>query len=551
MATVIDLGHRAGFRLGSAEVRPTTCEVLGPGGRETIEPRVMQVLVALAEARGETVTRDDLNERCWAGRVVGNDSVNRAIFRIRQIARGVAAGSFELRTIPKVGYRLIESTAGEGQAAPIPPRAEELSRLAPASLPAPSPRRSRLWLPIGIAAAGLAAVLIILSSLPGISTKAANGGRPPGTPYDPVAIDLAQRGAASSFEGTPAQTQQAIGYFRAAVDHAPGDSGLWGALALNYIFSASAEPPERQGPALLRARQAIDRAITLDPHSGHGLAARAMLTRTFGNWTAKGALVRTAVAESRGEEAAPLNQSGRLLGAVGRMTESLRDYDRAQTLHPLVPWIAIGRIEAFAAAGRTEEAEAAAQKAAELWPRNYDLWVARFFLAMAGGRGDAALRMADDRAAWPGGARASDMAVLRQAAEAAVTPTPARIDAVLDAYRRIAPQGQSYSEQAIRVAALLGRPDSALDFAEGLYLPKSAPAVTRRFDDHVEYAVVGDRSTTPLFLAPVARLWASPRFLPLMEKIGLAPYWRASGAPDFCRTAEMRAACLNIGLRIG
>jgi DNA-binding response OmpR family regulator len=66
MARVVDLGQRARFRLGSAEVFPSACEIAGPGGRLTLEPRVMQVLVALADANGETVTRDDLIETCGA-----------------------------------------------------------------------------------------------------------------------------------------------------------------------------------------------------------------------------------------------------------------------------------------------------------------------------------------------------------------------------------------------------------------------------------------------------------------------------------------------------
>ena len=103
MATATALGHRQSFFVGRAEIRPATCEVIGPGGRAEVQPKVMQVLVALAEAGGETVTRDDLVARCWNGRVVGEDSINRAILGIRKLAAGVGGGSFTLKTIPKVG----------------------------------------------------------------------------------------------------------------------------------------------------------------------------------------------------------------------------------------------------------------------------------------------------------------------------------------------------------------------------------------------------------------------------------------------------------------
>ena len=46
----------------------------------------MQVLVALAQARGRVITRDELIERCWGGRIVGENAIDRVISRIRQVA---------------------------------------------------------------------------------------------------------------------------------------------------------------------------------------------------------------------------------------------------------------------------------------------------------------------------------------------------------------------------------------------------------------------------------------------------------------------------------
>jgi hypothetical protein len=53
----IVLAHRQPFRIGGVEVRPATRQVIGPDSRETIEPRIMQVLVALHDAGGEIVSR--------------------------------------------------------------------------------------------------------------------------------------------------------------------------------------------------------------------------------------------------------------------------------------------------------------------------------------------------------------------------------------------------------------------------------------------------------------------------------------------------------------
>src|SRR3990170_1957445 len=71
----IDLAHIQPFRIGDVEVRPATREVLGGDRREVLEPRVMQVLVTLAGARGEILSRDDLIDACWSGRAVTDDAI--------------------------------------------------------------------------------------------------------------------------------------------------------------------------------------------------------------------------------------------------------------------------------------------------------------------------------------------------------------------------------------------------------------------------------------------------------------------------------------------
>lgn len=101
----IDLAHTRPFKIGALEIRPSTREVIGGSYREVLEPRVMEVLVALAGARGEILSRDDLIEACWEGRAVSDDAINRVVSRLRALARVFEA--FEIETITKVGYRLV------------------------------------------------------------------------------------------------------------------------------------------------------------------------------------------------------------------------------------------------------------------------------------------------------------------------------------------------------------------------------------------------------------------------------------------------------------
>src|SRR5687768_16557176 len=102
----IVLAHEQPFRVGSLEVEPARRQIKAGGRSETLEPRVMQVLVALARADGTIVTRDELIESCWDGRIVADDAINRVLSRIRRVAADIGGGSFAIETVSRVGYKL-------------------------------------------------------------------------------------------------------------------------------------------------------------------------------------------------------------------------------------------------------------------------------------------------------------------------------------------------------------------------------------------------------------------------------------------------------------
>ena len=74
---IIDLARVADFSLATLSVRPSLRQVESGGVIETVEPRVLQVLVALAQRRGDVVSRDEMTARCWQGRIVGNDAIEK------------------------------------------------------------------------------------------------------------------------------------------------------------------------------------------------------------------------------------------------------------------------------------------------------------------------------------------------------------------------------------------------------------------------------------------------------------------------------------------
>ncbi|GAC1569099.1 MAG: hypothetical protein NVS3B27_12830 [Novosphingobium sp.] len=110
----IELAHEPDFPLGHILVRPSRCEVVVHGTAQTLQRRVMQVLVALAQAEGEVVSHDDLVMRCWAGLAVSADAIVRCIGKLRRLGADLSLDAFTIETIPGVGYRLTVPASSPG-----------------------------------------------------------------------------------------------------------------------------------------------------------------------------------------------------------------------------------------------------------------------------------------------------------------------------------------------------------------------------------------------------------------------------------------------------
>lgn len=100
----IALSRAEPFDLAGSRVNPAALEIEQAGGTITLEPRVMQVLVALYRSNGEPLSRDVLIDLCWGGRVVTEGALNRCVAQVRKALSGNPRVRVE--TIPKVGYRL-------------------------------------------------------------------------------------------------------------------------------------------------------------------------------------------------------------------------------------------------------------------------------------------------------------------------------------------------------------------------------------------------------------------------------------------------------------
>lgn len=115
------LARELPFTLADTRVRPSALEVETGGKITTLEPRVMKVLVALHRARGVPVSRDELIDICWDGRIVTEGALNRCVMQLRKAL--LANPRIRLDTIPTVGYRL--QSGAELQPPPRPANTDD------------------------------------------------------------------------------------------------------------------------------------------------------------------------------------------------------------------------------------------------------------------------------------------------------------------------------------------------------------------------------------------------------------------------------------------
>ena len=95
------------FRVGDWDVDPASGQITR--GNETVglEPRVMDVLVYLAERPGEVVAREQLEASVWKDRVVGYDALTSTMLKLRKALGDDPHEPSYIETLSKRGYRFI------------------------------------------------------------------------------------------------------------------------------------------------------------------------------------------------------------------------------------------------------------------------------------------------------------------------------------------------------------------------------------------------------------------------------------------------------------
>lgn len=73
----------------------------------SMEPKVLQVLLILAENQGQVVSHDVILNKVWPGSVVGSNAIQRCIAQLRKAFNDDAKTQRVISTHPKVGYSLL------------------------------------------------------------------------------------------------------------------------------------------------------------------------------------------------------------------------------------------------------------------------------------------------------------------------------------------------------------------------------------------------------------------------------------------------------------
>ncbi len=511
LAEVSDLSGRGDIRIGGTLVRPVSRELHGIGGSASVEPRVMQVLLTLAYAKGEVVTRSELVGRCWNGLVVGEDAISRAIGEVRRLARTVAGGEFAVETITKTGYRLVGASLA-------PAKAGIGSVPAAGRNPAQWSRRAL------IASGGVATVGAML-----VSWRA----RPSAEKRRAAA--LLDRGTIALREGLPDSEAQGLGFLREAVALDPENADAWGKLALAWSGAAEHAGPAVTADAVNACQASARRAIALDPRQSDAHVALTLLTPTFGDWAAAERRFNATLTVAP-DHPALLGAFGVLMAEVGRMRAARSFIDRAIAVEPLSPVLHFRRTYQLWNQGRVAEADRAVDRAMQLWPRHPGLWNVRLLLFAFTGRLQSAAALLDgDSSGRPSGLPSAAITLWRLSLAALGWRRAEDINRAVDAHLASALTGGPAAVNAILVLTQLGALDEAFAVAEGYLLRRGALAgLLGTSPDQLAMNDQRRRKTMMLFTAATQNLRADPRFAKLCADIGLRDYWRAAGiGPDY------------------
>jgi tetratricopeptide (TPR) repeat protein len=438
---------------------------------------------------------------------VGDDSLNRAIAGVRRIAAGIGDGSFEIETIPRTGYRLVCDTE------PVLVGEPDLGTQAKRGS---TKRISRRGLVAGSAVVAVGALALW------------NLGR---TSPDPTK-QLISDSQIQMRSGTPEGGANAIRLLRQAVTRSPTDSEAWGQLALT-IARVDEHALDRAAYAVTEVETAANRALQLDGQNADAKAALAISVPYYGDWLAAERRFDAVLADHP-DHIFTRDSRQFMFGAVGRMKEAGQARMAFPDSAKFDATLAYKGVYALWFLDRISEADRLADQLLEMRPREPGTWFAKLWVLAGSGRFDRAIAHIEDKAGRPEFPPPM-FETLQLAMEAAHSRQPAAIAAATRRLMRGVEQNVAAVINAMMLFNLMGAIDQAFELADAYYLERGPVIAAVRW--RPGQPLVPDqrrRKTNILFVPSAAAMQRDPRFMPMMEDMGLVDYWAKRGiGPDF------------------
>lgn len=485
------LAKRRDFVVGAATVRPSTRSIEGPAGTATIEPRVMQVFLALLDAQGEVLSRDALLEQCWPGVIVGDDAINRTIAEIRRALRETGA-AVSVETIPRIGYRIEQARSAKR------PLREFLGfeRL----------KFDRRKLVVG----GVTAVAAL-----------AAGGTAFSRWQRAAKVDgLIERGKIAQASSAPNGNAQAEAIFRSAIEIDPGRADAWGWLA-------------RVVPDVDAARESATHALELDPSEANARVVLITQRRDLVDWADWEDALLEVLAQAPDNTLA-LDFLTLFYQGMGRCHDSWVTNERLIASEPFNTTGLHRRAFKHWIFGRIGEADKVADQTLRLRPRDPFAWNARLMIYAFTERVAAALALLDDLPSRPTNLTEPSVESWRAALRAIDTRSSSDIAKAVQVCTEAASLAPGLAANAIMIFSYLGRLDDAYRVADGLFEGRGAIVQQSRGQGIKDLYSGSEWARTQfLFIPATAAFRDDERFVGLCERMGHVAYWRKRGIwPD-------------------
>lgn len=513
----IDLAHVPDFRVGALNIHPSTRELSRGGERVVIEPRVMQVLVALHRAAGAVVSKDDLAHSCWEGRVVGEDAINRVMSRLRKVSECIGKDAFHVETVTRVGYRMV---AENGAAFAPAPKADVRGQ----------PNLfNRRGLVIG------AGLLTVVGGAAWFLTQAQRNAADPMDELPPQVRELVRRGRDAMLYGTPEQTEQAISLFRQATRQTADNAYLWGILALAYSDQAYQSRQQDYERLNIQAISSAERAIAIDPDNAEGQLVLRFIKHQKALRPADFTRQLAALVERHPANAAVNRKYALHLSQLGRNRKALTHLARAIAAEPHSPPDADHHAMMLWSVNRLEEADSAFEQGLAQWPRHYGLWYSRYKQLVYTGRLAEARAMLLNVGKQPTGIPDESLAINDAELKAFESQAGGDIDRATQLHLKAARLGIGYAQDAMMFTSATQQPDLMFEIAQGLFFNRGfALGENRYMRSQGLYKPGKWRPTYFLFYPPMARYRSDARFDAILAELGIKDYWRTIGVrPDY------------------